>query len=530
MKRQFYYFVILLLSSLVLSQDPEQYQEIYIKTYLETSQKDFEKALEVADSLYQISETNLFKTKSLMLTASLYQKAGDLGNGIKYAQMAESFSSKTNDFVWRTRVLGFLATQYRILNLNNQSRKFAEQAFSNAKKIEDLELGNSTLGLMKQEMAFDSYYRQEYDETIQHLKEAHLYFQKTERDQTYLLTDVEQFLGRCFLDLNQIDSAMYYFETALETYGELPNSHVNGLAFKGKGDVYLELGEFDFAKENFMKALEISENVNHLEFKRVTYQSFMDLNFELEKMSEYVKFKNKRDSINEVISSYKSTFVDESITDLTNQNEYISSKILSRNYAILAVVFLTIVLMVWFILYRIRQKKNINNFKAIIANLHEEEKKYSNIKIENNKAESTKTIDQTVTINETLDEDSSKPQMLSETEERILTMLDKFEKEGKFTKKSVSLTYLALYCETNTKYLSQVINAHKNKDFNNYINELRVNYIIKKLKDEPIYRKYKIATLADEAGFSSQNKLSTVFKKVTSISPSVFIKYLEEEV
>src|SRR5690625_6634591 len=64
--------------------------------------------------------------------------------------------------------------------------------------------------------------------------------------------------------------------------------------------------------------------------------------------------------------------------------------------------------------------------------------------------------------------------MLDETEQRIFAKLDKFEKETKFTKKSVSLTYLALYCDTNTKYLSQVINTHKNKDFNNYINELRV--------------------------------------------------------
>lgn len=64
-------------------------------------------------------------------------------------------------------------------------------------------------------------------------------------------------------------------------------------------------------------------------------------------------------------------------------------------------------------------------------------------------------------------------------------------------------------------------------DFNNYINELRIQFIIDKLLKEPIHRKYKFSTLAEEAGFSSQNKFSTVFKKSTSITPSEFIKQLE---
>lgn len=529
LKRQFYYTIALLLSTLVIAQNPEQYQEIYVKTYLETSQTDFEKALEVADSLYQISKTDLFKTKSLMLTASLYQKTGDLGNGIKYARMAENYSLKTNDLIWKTRVLGFLATQYRILNLNNQSRKYAKQAYSYAREIKDLELGNSTLGLMKHEMAFDSYHREEFDETLQHLKEAHLYFQKTKSDKEFLLSNIEQFLGKCFLALNQLDSAMFYLDKSLETYGELPDTHVNGLAYKSKGELYLKLGELNLAEEYFNKALNISDKVNHLEFKKVTYQSFMDLNSEKRNMDQYLFYKNKRDSINQMISSYKSTFVDDSITDLTQQNEYVYTKISSRNYMIFTVFLLIIVLMVWFIWYRKKQKENINKFKAIIAKLHEQEENYSKVNDEIEENKSDVKVIQTEAKDETVDENRTNPYMLDETEQRILAKLDKFEKETKFTKKSVSLTYLALYCDTNTKYLSQVINTHKNKDFNNYINELRVNYIIKKLKDEPIYRKYKIATLADEAGFSSQNKLSTVFKKVTSISPSVFIKYLEDE-
>nr|WP_246625384.1 helix-turn-helix domain-containing protein [Edaphocola aurantiacus] len=94
----------------------------------------------------------------------------------------------------------------------------------------------------------------------------------------------------------------------------------------------------------------------------------------------------------------------------------------------------------------------------------------------------------------------------------------------------MSLSYLATHINTNTKYLSRVINQHKQKDFNGYINELRVNYIIVQLNSDPVWRKYKISTLADEAGFSSHSKFATVFKSITGLSPSLFIQYLEKEV
>ncbi|SUX44348.1 DNA-binding transcriptional regulator ChbR [Chryseobacterium indoltheticum] len=119
--------------------------------------------------------------------------------------------------------------------------------------------------------------------------------------------------------------------------------------------------------------------------------------------------------------------------------------------------------------------------------------------------------------------------MTSGTEEKLLDYLEKFEKSDQYLKNDISLPGLAAYCKTNTKYLSRIINIHKGMDFNNYINKLRIQYIIEKLNNEPEYMKYKIATLAEEAGFSSQNKFATIFKKVTSISPSVFIKYLQDQ-
>ncbi|HFK5529504.1 TPA: helix-turn-helix domain-containing protein [Elizabethkingia anophelis] len=119
--------------------------------------------------------------------------------------------------------------------------------------------------------------------------------------------------------------------------------------------------------------------------------------------------------------------------------------------------------------------------------------------------------------------------MTLEIETRLLSKLQEFEASQQYIRKAISLSYMATFCETNSRYLSHIINTHKNKSFRNYINGLRINYIIEKLETDPQYRKFKIATLAEECGFSSQNKFAQVFKREMAISPSAFIKNIENK-
>jgi AraC-like DNA-binding protein len=99
----------------------------------------------------------------------------------------------------------------------------------------------------------------------------------------------------------------------------------------------------------------------------------------------------------------------------------------------------------------------------------------------------------------------------TETEHTILAKLKKFESSTKYTHKDMSLATLAAQLDVNTKYLSEIINKHYNDNFNTYINRLRINYIIEKLKNEPEYLNYKISYLAEESGFSSHSSFATVF-------------------
>lgn len=130
-----------------------------------------------------------------------------------------------------------------------------------------------------------------------------------------------------------------------------------------------------------------------------------------------------------------------------------------------------------------------------------------------------------IKIAKTSEVDNTKGIVISDkTEEEILEKLKKFENSKLFLDKQLRVASLAKQLDTNTRYLSSIINASKNKSFNAYINSLRIQYIVNKLNAEPKYRTYKISYLAEESGFASQSSFTTAFKEVTAHTPSAYIK------
>jgi YesN/AraC family two-component response regulator len=80
----------------------------------------------------------------------------------------------------------------------------------------------------------------------------------------------------------------------------------------------------------------------------------------------------------------------------------------------------------------------------------------------------------------------------------------------------------------NTKYLSEIINTNKEKNFNGYINKLRINHIAKLLRNNPVFLNYKVSYLAEYSGFSSHSTFTTVFKSVTGMSPNTYIQEISK--
>jgi AraC-like DNA-binding protein len=110
----------------------------------------------------------------------------------------------------------------------------------------------------------------------------------------------------------------------------------------------------------------------------------------------------------------------------------------------------------------------------------------------------------------------------------ILENLHAFEKERGFLMSKITLHSFAKQLQTNTKYLSRVINTHKLKSFRNYINDLRVQYSIQKLENNASYRKYTIKAMAKEAGFATAESFTKAFQKRTGETVSSFLRQTNE--
>ncbi|WP_435262285.1 helix-turn-helix domain-containing protein [Tenacibaculum sp. nBUS_03] len=123
---------------------------------------------------------------------------------------------------------------------------------------------------------------------------------------------------------------------------------------------------------------------------------------------------------------------------------------------------------------------------------------------------------------------ANKPKLSNSIVTAILKELDTFEKEEVYLQSDNSLQNLANKLNTNANYLSKVINQHKNTTFSNYINKLRIEYAVKRLKKDPLWRKYTIKAIATEVGFKNAESFSKAFVKFTELKPSYFIKNLEK--
>ncbi|MFS4468037.1 helix-turn-helix domain-containing protein [Maribacter sp. 2210JD10-5] len=146
--------------------------------------------------------------------------------------------------------------------------------------------------------------------------------------------------------------------------------------------------------------------------------------------------------------------------------------------------------------------------------------------------EKTETKQESITNNETsghIAEYSKSIDVPEDIIQDILQQLNTFETTNGFLKADLSLGVLAKEFGTNSKYFSKIINTYKNKSFSHYINDLRVNYAVDALKNNPKFRKYTIKAIANEAGFNTTEAFSKSFYKSTGIYPSFFLKQLDKK-
>lgn len=123
-----------------------------------------------------------------------------------------------------------------------------------------------------------------------------------------------------------------------------------------------------------------------------------------------------------------------------------------------------------------------------------------------------------------------RPNIPDALEQDLLKKLANFELRLGFLKKDLKIEKLAISFGTNYKYLSQVINFHKGMSYPDYISDLRINYIVKKLEEDSKLRNYNFGVIAEEAGFGTAQQFTEVFKKKMGMSLNYFLQEMIKNV
>ena len=112
--------------------------------------------------------------------------------------------------------------------------------------------------------------------------------------------------------------------------------------------------------------------------------------------------------------------------------------------------------------------------------------------------------------------------------DELLKKLDAFEKSDQYLAPGLNMTQLAQEMETNTSYLSTIINHYKQMSFPNYIKDLKIAAATKGLSKDKDLLKYSYQGLADIFGFKTAESFSKAFHQKNGVYPSNLLKELKK--
>ncbi len=119
------------------------------------------------------------------------------------------------------------------------------------------------------------------------------------------------------------------------------------------------------------------------------------------------------------------------------------------------------------------------------------------------------------------------PGLSEEEKKRLVSEINQLIwKEKIFKQKSLTLSEMAERLNTNTSYLSHIINTDFGRSFNDFINQLRIQEA-QKMFTKGEHKNTTIEGIAEAVGFQSRSTFHTAFRKFSGLTPSIFIKNMQ---
>ncbi|WP_312766670.1 helix-turn-helix domain-containing protein [Epilithonimonas sp.] len=482
----------------------------------ELSGKDLKRTIEILKKINLESEAINYKKGILESNNMLMAKYYDMGkykDVIELSEETEKLALENNDNEILSNTYRLRAIAYTELGFNDESLKNLKKAFGITKKIKSKNYKFYQKALIYNGFAsYSAHINAPIDSVIYYQKKSLETAEKLDNNKDYI--DKKHFtLALAYINLSKTSVALHhtkdaenYLSKALEICHN-KNKYLEVSTYNEFAWLYYDQKKYDksinFGKLADKLEKQISSPYTRRDIYEVMFKAYVETG-EKEKSSIYMNLYTK---LNDSLVNLEKKTINTPLKLIKDEQGEIY---INNIYKILAIglASLIVLLLILWVFWRRNQQILHKKYRAIINEIKVDEK---------SKSKSQDSIqDKGIAITDA-------------TTKNLLEKLARFESSKKFLKKEVSRVYVANYLNTNTRYLSDIIKEYRGKNFNNYINGLRIQYITEMLYNNPLYREYKISFLAEDCGFASREVFAVVFKKETGVTPSYFISQLKND-
>lgn len=487
-----------------------------------TNKLTADEAIVLSNTVYNSSKKMGYKKGMLESSTVLIAKyfdTGDFKKVIDLSKDAENLAQELKDNVKLANIYRLRASAYTELGFNDESIKEFRKALQLSDKIESNNKKKYIQALIYTGIgAYFAHVNAPLDSVISYQRKILGSALSIDNSEDFLnrkygvLAIAYLNLGKTSVASQKIKDAEIYFSKSLE----ISQNKKYVIDKNLETTVYNEYAWLHYDQKQYDKAVYYADKAEKLEkqiripyIRRDIYEVYFKSYVELGEKDASKKYMNLYTKLNDSLVNAEKKAINTPVGHLIEkQGKVHADNIYKVVYLAIGAVVVCILAGLFF--WRRNKKRLHDRYENIVKHLHDTEKPSEN------NSEPKITADKSINITD-------------ETVNAILLKLDKFEKNHKFIKKDLSLTSLANELNTNTRYLSEIIKQYKGKNYNHYINSLRIEYITNKLYESPIYREYKISYLAEACGFSSREVFAVTFKKETGVTPSYFISNLRKD-
>ncbi|MCW1963193.1 helix-turn-helix domain-containing protein [Chryseobacterium viscerum] len=413
-----------------------------------------------------------------------------------------------------------LADQYQNLGLYGQSKKII------AGILKDPELLKSNnpkermvIAKLFQLQGINAGIDRNYNAALLNIDKSDSYLNNNNEENRIIKWENMIFRSAFLMPQNKLEESKKLLDEVIqgiEKHGN--NAFISAFAYESMSRYYFLKGDYNEAVKQLEKGFSEIENFPYNDLKIIFYELFARSYLALNNDEKYYYYNNLYTDLKAKLDSNKKEgiqYIVKLLETYHHKNLEFQEQHKEKLFRTIGIVIL--ILIAGMIAYFLSESSRSRHLKKQLDFFEKLKIKEDPISLE---VEMLK--DETAKENKSQEKDLSK--ISKEKEEEILQKLKDWEKSDNYLNKNMSLAILSAQTGINTKYLSEVINNNKGKNFNGYINELRIDHIARLLKTDPAYLNYKVSYLAEYAGFSSHGAFTNVFKSITGMSPNTYIQ------